>query len=89
VEVGGTSTFVIHDVTKVEVRWADTHLKIKSHTPKERGRLTPRKSVGLSDARAQRRTGARPGQVGATGPTEWVCEYQQYPPTYTIGFGWF
>jgi hypothetical protein len=41
VEVGGTSTFVTHDVTKVEVRWAETHLKLKS-------RLTPRTSAGLS-----------------------------------------
>jgi hypothetical protein len=48
VEVGGTFTFVTHDVTKVEVRWAETHLKLKSHAPKERGRLTPRKSTGLS-----------------------------------------
>jgi hypothetical protein len=48
VEVGGTSTFVTHDVTKVEVRWAETHLKLKSHAPKERGRLTPRKSARLS-----------------------------------------
>jgi hypothetical protein len=48
VEVGGTSTFVTHDVTKVEVRWAETHLKLKSHAPKERGRLTPRKFAGLS-----------------------------------------
>jgi hypothetical protein len=39
-EVGGTSTFVTHDVTKVEVRWVETHLKLKSHAPKERGRLT-------------------------------------------------
>jgi hypothetical protein len=39
VEVGGTSTFVTHDVTKVEVRWAETHLKLKSHAPKERGHL--------------------------------------------------
>jgi hypothetical protein len=48
VEVGGTSTFVTHDVTKVEVRWAETHLKLKSHAPKECGRLTPRTSTGLS-----------------------------------------
>jgi hypothetical protein len=48
VEVGSTSTFVTHDVTKVEVRWAETHLKPKSHAPKERGRLTPRTSAGLS-----------------------------------------
>jgi hypothetical protein len=47
-EVGGSSTFVTHDVTKVEVRWAEAHLKPKSHAPKERGRLTPRKSAGLS-----------------------------------------
>jgi uncharacterized protein with von Willebrand factor type A (vWA) domain len=39
VEVGGTSTFVTHDVTKVEVRWVETHLKVKSHAPKERGCL--------------------------------------------------
>jgi hypothetical protein len=51
VEVGGTSTFVTHDVTKVKVRWAETHLKVKSHASKERGRLTPQKSAGLSDAR--------------------------------------
>jgi hypothetical protein len=25
---------VTHDVTKVEVRWAETHLKVKSHAPK-------------------------------------------------------
>jgi hypothetical protein len=50
VEVGSTSTFVTHDVTKVEVRWAETHLKLKSHAPKERGRLTLRTSVGLSAA---------------------------------------
>jgi hypothetical protein len=50
VEVGGTSTFVTHDVTKVEVRWAETHLKLKSHAPKERGRLTPQTSAGLSAA---------------------------------------
>jgi hypothetical protein len=48
VEVGCTSTFVTHDVTKVEVRWVETHLKPKSHAPKECGRLTPRTSVGLS-----------------------------------------
>jgi hypothetical protein len=41
---------VTHDVTKVEVRWAETHLKLISHAPKERGRLNPRKSAGLSDA---------------------------------------
>jgi hypothetical protein len=50
-EVGGTSTFVTHDVTKVKVRWAETHLKLKSHAPKERGRLIPSKSVGLSSPR--------------------------------------
>jgi hypothetical protein len=50
VEVGGTSTFVTHDVTKVEVKWAETHLKLKNHAPKERGRLIPRMSVGLSAA---------------------------------------
>jgi hypothetical protein len=59
VEVGGTSTFVTHDVTKVEVRWAETHLKVKSHVSKERGRLTPWKSAGLSDAR---------DRVGPCGP---------------------
>jgi hypothetical protein len=48
VEVGGTSTFVTHDVTKVEVRWAETHLKLKSDAHKERGRLTPQTSAGLS-----------------------------------------
>jgi hypothetical protein len=57
VEVGGTSTFVTHDVTKVEVRWAETHLKLKSQAPKERGRLTPRTSVGLSAAQGQRGPG--------------------------------
>jgi hypothetical protein len=46
--VGGTSTFVTYDVTKVEVRWAESHLKLKSHAPKERGRLTLRNSAGLS-----------------------------------------
>jgi hypothetical protein len=60
VEVGGTSTFVTHDVTKVEVRWAETHLKLKSHAPKERGRLTPRTSAGLSAAQGQRRPRAGP-----------------------------
>jgi hypothetical protein len=50
VEVGGTSTFVTHDVTKIEVRWAEIHLKVKSHTPKERGCLTSWTSTGLSDA---------------------------------------
>jgi hypothetical protein len=59
VEVGGTSTFVTHDVTKVEVRWAETHLKLKSHAPKERGRLTMRTSTGLSNARGQ----GGPGQA--------------------------
>jgi hypothetical protein len=54
VEVGGTSTFVTHDVTKVEVRWAKTHLKFKSHAPKERDRLTLRTSKGLSIAQGQR-----------------------------------
>jgi hypothetical protein len=53
VEVGDTSTFVTHDVTKVEVRWAETHLKLKSHAPKERGRLTSRTFAGLSDAQGQ------------------------------------
>jgi hypothetical protein len=66
VEVGGTSTFVTHDVTKVEVRWAETHLKLKSHASKERGRLTPRTSAGLSVAQAERgpcrpRAGPGPG----------------------------
>jgi hypothetical protein len=65
-EVGGTSTFVTHDVTKVEVRWAETHLKLKSHAPKERGRLTPRMSAGLRAAQGQRgpwraRAGPGPG----------------------------
>jgi hypothetical protein len=77
VEVGGTSTFVTHDVTKVEVRWAETHLKLKSHAPKERGRLTPRTSTGLSCPRpawaragpglalpAQGKAGADPGGLG-------------------------
>jgi hypothetical protein len=40
--VGGTSTFVTYDVTKVEMRWAESHLKLKSHAPKEHGCLTPR-----------------------------------------------
>jgi hypothetical protein len=48
VEVGGTSTFVTHDVTKVEVRWAETLLKLQSHAPRERGCLTPQTSAGLS-----------------------------------------
>jgi hypothetical protein len=67
VEVGCTSTFVTHDVTKVEVRSAETHLKHKSHAPKERDGLTPRTSAGLScprPARASdwpRRPKARPG----------------------------
>jgi hypothetical protein len=66
VEVGGTSTFVTHDVTKVEVRWAETHLKLKSHAPKERGRLTLRTSAGLRAAQGQRgpcwpRVGPSPG----------------------------
>jgi hypothetical protein len=62
VEVGSTSTFVTHDVTKVEVRWAETHLKPKSHAPKERGRLTPRTSAGLSagPGPARARAGPRP-----------------------------
>jgi hypothetical protein len=69
VEGGGTSTFVTHDVTKVEVRWAETHLKPKSHTSKERGRLTPRTSVGLSVAQGQRgsyrpRVGPGPSPTG-------------------------
>jgi hypothetical protein len=63
VEVGGTSIFVTHDVTKVEVRWAETHLKVKSHAPKERGHLTPRTSAGLSATQGQRRPGwALPAQ---------------------------
>jgi hypothetical protein len=53
VEVGGTSTFETHDVTKVEVRWAETHLKFKSHASKEHGRLTPRTFAGLSAAQGQ------------------------------------
>jgi hypothetical protein len=61
VEVGGTSTFVTHDVTKVEVRWAETDLKLKSHAPKERGRLTPRTFAGLSAAQGQRGPRAGPG----------------------------
>jgi hypothetical protein len=65
-EVGGTSTFVTHDVTKVEVRWVEIHLKHKSRTPKERGCLTPRTSTGLSVAQGQRgpcrpRAGPGPG----------------------------
>jgi hypothetical protein len=70
VEVGGTSTFVTHDVTKVEVRWAETYLKLKSHAPKERGRLIPRTSAGLSAAQGQCgpwRARARPG-LGPVGP---------------------
>jgi hypothetical protein len=39
---------VTHDVIEVEVRWAETHLKLKSHAPKERGCLTPRTFAGLS-----------------------------------------
>jgi hypothetical protein len=61
VELGGTSTFVIHDVTKLEVRWVETHLKLKSHAPKERGRLIPRTSAGLSCPRPAR---ARAGPAG-------------------------
>jgi hypothetical protein len=53
VEVGGNSTFVTHDVIKVEVRCAETHLKLKSHAPKERGRLTLWTSAGLSAAQGQ------------------------------------
>jgi hypothetical protein len=60
VEVGCTSTFVTHDVTKVEVRWAETHLKSKSHAPKERGRLTPRTSAGLSAGPGPARARAGP-----------------------------
>jgi hypothetical protein len=55
---------VTHDVTKVEVRWAETHLKLISHAPKERGHLTPRTSAGLSAAQGQGRpwrAQARPG----------------------------
>jgi hypothetical protein len=89
VEVGSTSIFVTHDVTKVEVRWVETHLKVKSHAPKECGRLIPWKSVGLSDAQDR----AGPSKWGlrilAGPPTEWVCGYQQYPPTCTTGFGRF
>jgi hypothetical protein len=92
VEVGGTSTFVTHDVTKVEVRWAETHLKLKSHAPKERGRLTPRNSVGLSaawDRAGPCGPGAGPGpgpsrwgpRVPAGPPTWWVCGFLQNPPT--------
>jgi hypothetical protein len=61
---------VTHDVTKVEVRWAETHLKLKSHAPKERGRLTPRMSAELSAAQGQRmpcRPRARLGR-GPAGP---------------------
>jgi hypothetical protein len=66
VEVGCTSTFVTHDVTKVEVRWAETHLKPKSHAPKERGRLTPRTSAGLSTGPGPLRARAGPGpQAGS------------------------
>jgi hypothetical protein len=61
VEVGGTSTFVTHDVTKVEVRWAETHLKVRraKRCPKPGGPLW-----------ARHKTGARPGQVGAASPNE-------------------
>jgi hypothetical protein len=55
---------VTHDVTKVEVRWAETYLKLKSHAPKECGRLTLRTSAGLSAAQGQGgpwRAGPRPG----------------------------
>jgi hypothetical protein len=71
VEVGGTSTFVTHDVTKVEVRWAETHLKLKSHAPKERGCLTPRMSAGLSDGAVPLRAWAGPGP-GMLGPWPWT-----------------
>jgi hypothetical protein len=89
VEVGGTSTFVTHDITKVEVRWAETHLKLKSHAPKECGRLTPQKSTGLSDAWDRAGPCTRPGpgpgrwrlRVPAGPPTRWVCGFQQDPPT--------
>jgi hypothetical protein len=64
VEVGGTSIFVTHDVTKVEVRWAEIHLKLKSHAPKESGRLTPRTSMGLSAAQGQHRPRAGPAGPG-------------------------
>jgi hypothetical protein len=59
---------VTHDVTKVEVRWAETHLKLKSHAPKERGRLTPRTSAGLSAAQGQRGPRAGPGPSNGRGP---------------------
>jgi hypothetical protein len=62
-EVGGTSTFVTHDVTKVEVRWVETHLKLKSHAPKEHGCLTPRMFVGLSDARGRVGPSLGPGSI--------------------------
>jgi hypothetical protein len=77
VEVRGTSTFVTHDVTKVEVRRAETHLKVKSHAPKERGCLTLRMSAGLSGTHPSgpeqamvgqapnRPLRTQPGQVGA------------------------
>jgi hypothetical protein len=57
---------VTHDVTKVEVRWAKTHLKLKSHASKERGCLTPWTSAGLSAAQGQggpcrHRAGPGPG----------------------------
>jgi hypothetical protein len=75
VEVGGTSTFVTHDVTKVEVRWVETHLKPKSHAPKERGRLTPRTSAGLSarpgPLRARAGPGPRAGPGAGLGPGRW------------------
>jgi hypothetical protein len=67
VEVRGTSTFVTHDVTKVEVRWAETHLKFKSHAPKERGRLTPRTSARLSVARPSGPGRAMVGPCGQVG----------------------
>jgi hypothetical protein len=69
VEVGGTSTFVTHDVPKVEVRWAETQLKPKSHAPKERGRLTPQTIAGLSTGpgplQARVGPGPRAGQAQA------------------------
>jgi hypothetical protein len=83
VEVGGTSTFVTHDVTKVEVRWAETYLKLKSHAPKERGRLTPRKFAGLSAAWDQAGPcGPSPGRWGPQVPPPGgsAGSYRTHPP---------
>jgi hypothetical protein len=82
VEVGCTSTFVTHDVTKVEVRWAETHLKPKSHAPKKRGRLTPRTPVGLSarpgPLRARAGPGPRAGRACPTLPWGWPWGWPRF-----------